>query len=670
MGQLEAEKTNPAPAFKWQTLAPADGISSPTATVQLGTDNRLMIYYLNGQGQLGSFLIQGSASSPKFLQQAALALPTASTGSPSVSFAIGDASQWPDPNTNLKGIKVPVYRHIFYTDKQQSISPGMYGVQPAARISQYAWALRDVLPALPAVQQTLVGIIEGPPPIPGENIAVTGPGNLDTIGFTRYGVQKGSSSGSYVSLKTGLLFRMTSEGGQAGGIDSEIDIKREKEDALASSSSTISLAVFNATAKTVMDQTINKDVVIGSGQAFLLGSIYTGYQYHFLDVNEKPIPGAREYTQVFATKPQIKAYPFDLLGAGPYPIPGKLMSYVVTTEEYKTLQNSQSALLGFKPDPNSSPGFGIYYSWNKGGSYAEQASALESTTESSTTTFDLSAMLGFGLHGDIQSWSMMGGGSLSTTVETSISKDLETSISTEVNFPATTQSGVYESYAYHTVPFKGSAASATELVDYLTRNPSASNTNLLKALVIDPLKPLPPLGEPWKISHFIEAGDYFPWDLNQPQQMTSSMSSNAFIPPSVPPALAELGVSTPNDAGMLHMAVRDLKAPKRVGAGTSAPDVISPELRDLAKRLSPEQLKQLEDYATAVHTAKMSEFRKVHPQWTPRKLDTAHPVQTNRHATEQMTGRPQPKQVDFPALSQRGDRLTAVPYTPAKAPNP
>lgn len=671
MGNLKAEQKNHVPTFQWMTLHPSDGIASPTASIVRGPDNRLFIHYLNGKGALGSFLIGGTAAKPTVTQQSPIALPTGATGTPSISFTLGDANQVPGPpNSQLTGAKVPVYRNVFYRETRD-IFGGPYGAQPAALVQQYGFAMRDVLPALPAAQQTLVGIIEGPPPVPNENIAL---GRVETgsVGHTRYGVENSKSSGSSFSMEGGVMFNMSTEGGQLGGIDSEVDMKAGIGRSDMSESSTTSLATYETVASIVKDPTKNVLTVSGYGIAFLYGAIYTGYRYHFLDQNGQPIPGAAEYTQVFATRPQVRPYNFDLVSGGPYPMPGDLMSYVVSEQQIDALANAKNTMLGFqKPDSTSS--FGIYYHWVEGGDYAEEANTLETTTETKSWNVDVSAMLGYGMHGDVGSWSVKAGDYLSINSESSVSQSTGTSISTDVDIPAIPAgtNGVYTGYGYYTVPFKGSTTYATELVDYLKSHDTALNKQLLTAILGDLSKPGTPIGSPWKIAYFIEPSDYFMIPAASGlkasgQSAPPSSGSGGFAsltpPPPVPPLFSQMGISSLRDLGMLHIAVGDL-ARKRVRNAKADP--IPAQIREVASKLSPDQVRQLNAYVGELQKRTLDAYHQQHPARAPRMLVAPHPVQgAGLHAApQQETVRPrEPQRIDFHALSQRGDMLQAKPF--------
>lgn len=674
MGNLKAEQKNHVPTFRWTTLHPSDGISSPTASIVRGPDNRLLIYYMNGKGTLGSFLVEGTAAKPNVTQQAPIALPSAGTGTPSISFTLGDANQVPGPpNSQLTGVKVPVYRNVFYRETRD-VFGGQYGAQPAALVSQYGYAMRDVLPAIPAAQQTLVGIIEGPPPVPNENIAL---GRVDTgsVGTTSYGVENSKSSGSSFSMEGGVMVSVSTEGGQMGGIDSEVDAKAGIGRTDMSESSTTSLATYKTVASIVEDKNTKQPTVSGYGIAFLYGATFTGYRYHFLDQNSQPIPGAASYTQVFATRPQVRPYNFDLVGGGPYPIPGQLMSYVVSQQQFDTLANSRNTMLGFQ-NPDSTSNFGIYYHWVEGGDYAEEANTLSTTTETKSWNVDVSAMMGYGMHGDVASWSVKAGDYLSINSESSVSQSTGTSISTDVDIPAVASgtAGVYTGYGYYTVPFKGSATYATELTGYLKAHDTPLNRQLLTAIVGDLSKPGTPIGEPWKIAYFIEPGDYFMIPASSGLKATGHAaappSSGGFAsltpPPPVPPLFAQMGITSMRDIGLLHIAADDL-ARKRVRKAKVDP--IPAAIRQTAAKLSPDQVRQLNAYVAELQKATFDAYHQQHPDRAPRLLVAPHPTQgAGLHAVPQpaVMERREPQRIDFRALAQRGDMLQSKPF-PVKA---
>ena len=202
------------------------------------------------------------------------------------------------------------------------------------------------------------------------------------------------------------------------------------------------------------------------------------------------------------------------------------------------------------------------------------------------------------------------------------------------------------------------------------------NTELLRQIVGDLSKPGTPIGEPWKVAYFIKANDFFQVPASTAGLKATGHSSapapstggfaSLTPPPAVPPLFSEMGITSLADLGMLHIATQDL-ARKRVH--TAKVDPIPAQIRSIAAKLSPDQVRQLDATVATLQKSTLDAYHQQHPDRAPRMLVAPHPVQgAGLHAQTPapVMQKHEPQRIDFRALSQRGDMLQAKPF-PVKA---
>jgi hypothetical protein len=250
---------------------------------------------------------------------------------------------------------------------------------------QRGQVLRTALPIVPGQRSLLVGIIEGPPPVPVQNYQLADAGSSQTI-LTNQSQQQTTTTASF---GTTVLFQAsTSEGvsafGDSAKVTEQFDMRSGIKTAVASVQSTTSTMQYACVLETGVDSTTNEPTIQPYGVLVTIGPTWTGYRYQPVDVQGDPIPGAATWTQLFigSSVPSTATYviPPDR------PQPGQLGTYPAA------LPSTDTSLITFVDGKGTQADF-LPVSWSGAGAAVPTFLSYASQTVTATVTFAFKEMI-------------------------------------------------------------------------------------------------------------------------------------------------------------------------------------------------------------------------------------------------------------------------------------
>jgi hypothetical protein len=299
-------------------------------------------------------------------------------------------------NPNLEDIVMPLYAAVIYWS-----NGNLWSIT-----SQPLWAY-IARKGLPSVQgnQVLLGIIEGAPPIPDENLNLSSTWDPYTYmgqpGYAAAAFAASQTQSSAMSLgwSAGLIASASVKYGgdvdfwifEVGGyLKGTLELQLAYRGAYSKQSSSTYVSTTSTHATLQQDPTTGDYSVQPAGSMLLMDASWTGYQYVVTDSTGNTIPTATTVVQLFATNQEVASVPYLIpppqSGSSSVPVPGELMTYVLPPDEEQALQ--QNSVIQMKG--------GINYLTNSWGYNTGTLSNFTTTDQSSWShglTFDLKALL-------------------------------------------------------------------------------------------------------------------------------------------------------------------------------------------------------------------------------------------------------------------------------------
>lgn len=451
------------------------------------------------------------------------------------------------------------------------------------------------------MQSLLVGIIDGPPPVPNENIK-NGPGNASNFGFTRYGQTVGQSTDTNFSTSLELIAKAKAKaGGLFASVSTEAELDIGGNVKWGNSTESSVLTSYQTLALPVQENGAWK--VLANGTAFLWESSYTGFTYQFLDPSGNVVPDAPQYLQIMPVDSKITAYPFAYdPNATSGIIPGELQTYLMSSTDRQNLeQNSAYTFTGSNGSISS-----IYYSWAEGGSVGEEAETISSHYLGGGVDVNFELLVGAEANVGFFEGKVQGGFDFTFNWDTNTTDSVKNQIATEVEFPVAQEApGVYQRYSYHVLNLKENNAYCQELINRLRsyNDPAGNNANLLKRIVVN--------SAPWKITYAIDqnpdgTGDYY-------QIPAEPLGAAAAKTAPIPASLVAKGITSQRQIAQLHGAL--LQGNKRIAAGR--PGALPAEVHAKLATLTPQERSTLTNYVKTQQASSRKQFQMRHPNWKP-----------------------------------------------------
>jgi hypothetical protein len=265
-------------------------------------------------------------------------------------------------NPSLRNATQPVdrvYLRLATAGHDPSTTLG-YATQP------YGVMRRTGLGQVTPARKLLVGIVEGPPPIPIENINLNAKydprnpaaANQGTTSIT-FALEKTSMVS--VDVSAALVAKVEAQGESvAGSFEFSAGYGYVSETSTTVTTTTTYQQTLSLEEAVVKGQTVLAPQA--DGAAFFFGADATGFVYDFVDANSQPVPNSVQYIQITPLNPAVSVMPY-VMNPHAEPYPGDLLSYVLTADEQEAL--AQNAVISFDTATGSKPY--ITNSWSAGG---------------------------------------------------------------------------------------------------------------------------------------------------------------------------------------------------------------------------------------------------------------------------------------------------------------
>lgn len=463
-------------------------------------------------------------------------------------------------NSELQDATIPLYPGIVYW------SNGNLQHQ----VSQQLWIqlARRGLPAVPG-QRIMLGIIEGPPPIPNENLNMNATWDPYTFmgqpGFadTYFATMQTATSGINLSWKAGILISAQTkveidENFWIFQADAYVKAQLELETTYRGTYTDIETLTLSSGTTTRAEIPQNSDTqqyyVKAAGSLLLMDAQWTGYAYAILDASGNQVPGAITYRSIFPTHTSITATPYLIPpSSSGFPAPGNLMSYMLEPDEAAAL--AADSVIQFQG--------GIQYLTNAWGYNTKTVSNYTTTDQVSWShglTVDLKVLLGVGGKGAL----------LGTSAETEVSGAVKIGFESIWNWVSATGQNIgvdlqlrgnsqapnsYTYYVFYVYQLADDNQWASDLLSNLISPtfPTDPNERAQQQALVDQIYPG---STPWKICYSVDPQQFH---FNQP---VSNVLARASTPTAdLAQACADAGIETSQNLEEL------LNAAERVADG-------------------------------------------------------------------------------------------------------
>jgi hypothetical protein len=417
-------------------------------------------------------------------------------------------------NPELTDAELPLYAGLLYYNGNGQI---------AEVWSSRLWRTlqRTARPRV-AGRQLLVGIIEGPPPIPNENLNMddkydplryfNGPGYSQAV----FAGSQSEESGFDLSWSAAAIATMsikgTSESSLPGilslkaWLKAEVSLSAAYKGALSRLGTTQSVSTITAGSEIEGDGVTQKFSVQPAGVLVFQNADWTGYQYSYRTPQGTVADGSVSVFDIEPTNVSVEAVPY-LMNPEVDPVPGKLSSYVLSRHEHEALERKSKIDLG------QGTGY-LTGAWG----YDTKTVATFGMTKSETVKhgfkFNAEVLLSAGMEGKLL------GNAVEGTAGVGLEFELESSWSTKNSEGITVGSEVwlrgnseapdaYTSYTYRVYLLEESSTWATDLRAALLtptwpENPAERLQQQRLLELIDPQS------QPWKLCYSVSDTAFTP----------------------------------------------------------------------------------------------------------------------------------------------------------------
>ncbi|WP_431068292.1 hypothetical protein [Ralstonia holmesii] len=358
-------------------------------------------------------------------------------------------------------------------------------------------AKRHTLGTVEGAKQVLVGLIEGPPPVPKENLNLAaGMDKSSASAETTLSDQTSHTSTVEISASEAGIFEAKGEVGWifTGSSSFTLNVAHT-----SGSKHTVTTTLTDAFKNSLKQE--QKDGHTGVqplGTAVVLGLSLTGYEFQFLDAAGKAIEDAPQMRMVIPHTPALRVRPY-VINPQRSPVPGELVSYMLDASRMQRLQ-SQAMVLADERRKLSS-------SWGLTSTGQAIFQRVELDQFSRGFAIDLKLMLSvkanfLGEKGEI------GGGMQLKLSGTWTSSDQNTrTLSTSVSVPGNRSAvGSYYAYSYDTYLLQPSQAIEAAFLESLVTTdwPADKNDRQINQELLDDLAPAGTDAEgPWMITYAV-----------------------------------------------------------------------------------------------------------------------------------------------------------------------
>lgn len=488
----------------------------------------------------------------------------------------GELSTSPGKNNpDLVDAKVPVTAGVLYYNGNGKIRE-LYGAGP------WRYLVRTACRQVPG-RELLVGIVEGPPPIPNQNLNMADSYDplkyFNGTGYSQatFAGTQGRSTGLELTWSAGVVTKASVKA--TSGIDIpfigeakawlkvEGSLKAAYKGAYSELTTTQSVATVVAGAE--IEGGAGTYSVQAAGVLVFQNADWTGYEYSYLDAKGKPAAGSTSVYEIEPTNVSVHAVPY-LMDPDQRPVPGRLETYELTEDEHQALERRSIIDLGH----------GTGYLTGSWGYDTKTVASFATTTAKATKhgfTFGLSTLVSAGMEAELLG--IKGEADVGAGVEIAFESAWSTGstdgiqVGGEIWLRGNSKApNAYTDYSYRLYLLEESKTWTTDLLAHLVTDdfPANATERAQQQRLVDLIAPG---SQPWKICYSL-ASSYF----------------NKALPADLAPywreRLAAAGIGTTYEVEQVVAAARTPDGP--------LPD--DPELRRLAAELraEPDRLLELE----------------------------------------------------------------------------
>jgi hypothetical protein len=416
-------------------------------------------------------------------------------------------SQPSEANSALLDTKLPLFPAVVYWNGSKIVS--------SVDSNIWIYLCRTGSPVIPGQKQILLGIVEGPPPIPSENVNMASSYDPYTFNgqpassMTQFALSQSTTDQFSWSVKSGLLIKAgikieTEQDFLIWSAEATFEAELALEIAFRLANASISVTAVEQTSTTRAEFNTDPDtkqvVVSPAGSVILMNASWTGYLYEVQDTAGNLIEGPPAFMSVFPTDVSItqEAYTLNPSFA---PTPGDLASYQLQAAEIAALDANSA--YNFTDNNNY-----MTATWVYNGTLTPVYSSTQTNTHTETLNVDLTMLIGisgaaslFGIGAEVSlSATVKVGLECSWTTSTTSGVKLSVDVGLRGNVKAPNS---YTKYTYDTYLLDESNEWTTELLgELVTPGFPADPTSMQQnSLVLDLIHPD---STPWKICYSVD----------------------------------------------------------------------------------------------------------------------------------------------------------------------
>ena len=347
-------------------------------------------------------------------------------------------------------------------------------------------------------KKILLGVIEGPPPVPNENLNIEEDDNPRVDGSTVYSKSESGRFGFDLKLSAAVVAKLKGEGGFIGKAKVEASLKAGYKFAYSSEVGQTSTVEYIVKAEEM--QKNGKHIVKPYGTVVFLGANWTGYAYQYVDENGKIPDNAPTYNQIFPSKITVSTDTY-IMNPKTKPYPGDLESYVATKEKIKELEDNADMLVNAGGVTNKH----LTTTWSLN---SKTVTSFESYFQNSFTHglfLELEALIGAGWNDWFFSkGEFMLGAAFKLDTDFSYGGTTKLGLQTHITTRGNVKTpGTYNKFVYYTYQLKPNEKWAKELKDNLVKEnwPEDEYEKKLNQRIKDTIEPG---SKPWKITYVVD----------------------------------------------------------------------------------------------------------------------------------------------------------------------
>lgn len=373
---------------------------------------------------------------------------------PAVAYVPGD----PTPaksNSGAEGVEVDIQRWTLFPIGRGDLGAVLTEIVLEKKV--VGKARRWAKGLMQAEKKLLVGLIEGPPPVPAENLNLAPQMDKSSAAAETLLSDQASNTSSFeFSFSAAAIFKMK---GEFGFIFSGTSSFSLSVAATAGSKQTVTTTLTQSFKNTLkQEQREGRAVVQPLGTAIVAGITFSGFEFEYLDAKGHVVTDAPVMRQVLPHAVAVEALPY-VLHPQYTPRPGELDSYVADGARQKLLQHTLPFVDGTDR---------LIGSWALAGTSQQSGQRVELNQLSRGFSIDVKLMLGIKASFLGEKGEVGGGFQIKVSGNWTSASQTTRSLSTSVALPGNRSAvGSYYAYAYETYLLQPGASYEAQFLDRL-----------------------------------------------------------------------------------------------------------------------------------------------------------------------------------------------------------